>query len=293
MYTIGSIGEHRVVSTKLPLQVGRDSLSVKISSGNTTTRLLGIFQRVEHVFLIGCAGGVAHYSDHMRHLRRGDVVVSFPEALDPQLQNPNIDQNFVYAHFEIQKSIVNGDVVAHKAWMPSSMEIYKIVNSIRKSYNAKSNKKYAWEEYLSDAITSLTDQEIDWNRPKEDKLYVSVGSGRMIEADHPMDQNAPDRRAYGLPVIKFGKIGGGKSVSLDESLRKAVSEQYGIACFDSDLDQVMESIDGNRKDSFIIIRSITDYADGTTNKEWQPYASLCAASFAKAIICALPVNKHS
>ena len=45
----------------------------------------------------------------------------------------------------------------------------------------------------------------------------------------------------------------------------------------------MESIDGNRKDSFIIIRAIADYYDGTTAKEWQPYASLCAAAF-----CAFP-----
>ena len=39
MYTIGDIGSHRVVSTKLPM-VGRDR-SAQISSGNTTTRLLG------------------------------------------------------------------------------------------------------------------------------------------------------------------------------------------------------------------------------------------------------------
>jgi hypothetical protein len=90
--------------------------------------------------------------------------------------------------------------------------------------------------------------------------------------------------------VKFGKIGGGKSVSSDENIRHSVSEQYKITCFDSGMDQVMESIVGNRKDSFIVIRSITDYLDGTSNKEWLPHAALCAASFAKAVICSLPVN---
>ena len=42
VYTIGNIGEHRVVSTKLPL-LGKDSRSAKISSGNTTTRYIHIF----------------------------------------------------------------------------------------------------------------------------------------------------------------------------------------------------------------------------------------------------------
>ena len=40
MYTIGFIGPHKVVSTKLPA-VGRQ-MAAQISSGNTTTRLLGM-----------------------------------------------------------------------------------------------------------------------------------------------------------------------------------------------------------------------------------------------------------
>jgi len=40
VYTIGNVGPHRVVSTKLP-QIGRQ-MAAQISSGNTTTRLLGI-----------------------------------------------------------------------------------------------------------------------------------------------------------------------------------------------------------------------------------------------------------
>ena len=39
VYTIGNIGQHKVVSTKLPA-IGRQ-MAAQISSGNTTTRLLG------------------------------------------------------------------------------------------------------------------------------------------------------------------------------------------------------------------------------------------------------------
>lgn len=112
----------------------------------------------------------------------------------------------------------------------------------------------------------------------------------MIEADHPEDpSNRTDRHKLGQPALRFGKVGGGEKVVNDENLRHLLSEQYGIVCFDSDMDQVMESIDGNRKDSFMVIRSIVDYQDGSTNKEWQPYASLCAAAFMKTVLCALPV----
>jgi len=33
---------------------------------------------IEHVFLVGVAGGVACYDNDLRHVRRGDVIVSQP-----------------------------------------------------------------------------------------------------------------------------------------------------------------------------------------------------------------------
>ncbi|CAF4084971.1 unnamed protein product, partial [Rotaria sordida] len=80
VYTIGTIGKHYVVSTKLPL-IGR-SRTAQISTGSTTTRLLGTFQYVQHVFIIGCAGGIPHYTDVNKHIRRGDIIVGYPNDED-------------------------------------------------------------------------------------------------------------------------------------------------------------------------------------------------------------------
>ena len=43
VYTLGDIGKHRVVSTKLPM-AGGQSRDALIATGGTTTRLLGTFQ---------------------------------------------------------------------------------------------------------------------------------------------------------------------------------------------------------------------------------------------------------
>lgn len=80
VYTIGVIGGHRVVTTKLPM-VGRER-AAKISSANQTTRLCGIFQDIEHVILLGIAGGIPHFTNFLKHSRRGDIVVSAPNADD-------------------------------------------------------------------------------------------------------------------------------------------------------------------------------------------------------------------
>lgn len=77
MYTLGNIGAHRIVSTKLP-RVG-SSREAMTATGNTTTRLLGTFQKVDYVFIVGVAGGVPHYTDYRKHVRLGDVVISHPD----------------------------------------------------------------------------------------------------------------------------------------------------------------------------------------------------------------------
>jgi hypothetical protein len=38
--------------------------------------IVGNFQHVEHVFVVGCGGGIPHYTDANRHVRLGDVVAS-------------------------------------------------------------------------------------------------------------------------------------------------------------------------------------------------------------------------
>lgn len=74
VYTLGNIGAHRIVSTKLP-SVG-STREAMTAVGNTTTRLLGTFQKVDYVFIVGVAGGVPHFTDYNKHVRLGDVVVS-------------------------------------------------------------------------------------------------------------------------------------------------------------------------------------------------------------------------
>lgn len=78
MYTLGNMGPHRVVCTKLP-SVGHSREAVT-AAGNTTTRLLGTFQQVDHVVLVGVGGGVPHFTDPARHVRLGDVVISHAQG---------------------------------------------------------------------------------------------------------------------------------------------------------------------------------------------------------------------
>lgn len=39
---------------------------------------VGTFGEIEHVFVVGAAGGVPHYTDYYKHVRLGDIVMSTP-----------------------------------------------------------------------------------------------------------------------------------------------------------------------------------------------------------------------
>ena len=55
-------------------------------------------------------------------------------------------------------------------------------------------------------------------------------------------------RLRGEPVLHLGPVAAGRQVSLDDQLRQEFSRRNGIVAFDSELDAVVESIYGNRKD---------------------------------------------
>jgi len=260
-----------------------------IATGSTTTRLLGTFQGVEHVFLVGVAGAVPHYTDFDKHVRLGDVVMASP---------PQQGQRFIYQFCESVQEKLNGDIQFEtKSWCPVDLAIQNIQQNLVD--NVDNESEMPWLRYYKEAFETLCDhEEVDdtdglgfvdegWRRPdsETDKLYMSMGGGDIIEVGHPTPRDGQqDPRQIGLPMLHSGPIASGRPVALDDQLRQEYAARNGILAFDSDLDAVVESIYGNRKDQYTLIKGMADYKDGTRRKEWQQYAALMAAAVLKTIV---------
>lgn len=121
---------------------------------------------------------------------------------------------------------------------------------------------------------------------------MSIGERDLIEVAHPAPNPTSIKRYEGCPRIHLAPIAAGRQVVRDDQLRQQFSVQTGALAFDGEFDAVIESILGNCRESFVCVRGIADYKDGSRRKEWQPYASLAAASVMKAIICGMdpPTN---
>ncbi|XP_031337511.1 uncharacterized protein LOC116166635 isoform X3 [Photinus pyralis] len=282
VYTLGNIGAHRIVCTKLP-SVGH-TREAMTAAGNTTTRLLGTFQKVDYVFLVGVAGGVPHYTDYNKHVRLGDVVVSCP-----------VKDRYIYLYCESAKKNEKGYDYETKSYNPSNLNLQQIAADLKTSSDNDNKSSPPWLKYLRDGLNILSCQpEPDFRPPSSetDKLYMNIGERDLIEVAHPVPQDKATKRQEGCPRVHLSPIASGRQIVRDDQLRQQYATHVGALAFDCEFDAVIESILGNCKDSFICVRGVSDYKDGTRRKEWQPYASLAAASVMKAIICGMepPTN---
>lgn len=284
VYTLGNIGGHRIVCTKLPT-VGH-TREAMTAAGNTTTRLLGTFQKVDYVFLVGVGGGVPHYTDYGKHVRLGDVVISHPTPLNKQ---------YVYVYCESAKMNENGNYhFETKEYCPSNLCLQEIAANLKNQ--AENNPNPPWLAYMEEGWKTLgTQTEHDFKAPppETDKLYMAIGDKGVIEVAHPSaPQDSTSLRTDGCSRIHIAPVASGRDIARDDQLRQKFASRFGALAFDAKMDAVVESILGNCRDSFAVVRGISDYKDGSRVKEWQPYASLAAASVVKAIICAMdpPIN---
>merc|ERR1719510_307658 len=224
VYTLGDIGSHRVVSTKLPMT--GSSRNALIATGSTTTRLLGTFQGVEHVFLLGVAGAVPHYTDFDKHVRLGDIVMASP---------PQQGQRFIYQFCENVREKSNGEVQFEtKSWCPVDLGIQDIQNNIWQKFQQLFEETQPWLHHYQEGLGILCDHDHDhdhglgfvdegWLRPKSesDKLYMSMGGGDVIEVGHPTPRDGQcDPRQNGLPMLHVGPLASGRAVALDDQLRQ-------------------------------------------------------------------------
>ncbi|XP_033324432.2 uncharacterized protein LOC117219397 isoform X4 [Megalopta genalis] len=284
VYTLGNIGAHRIVCTKLPT-VGH-TREAMTAAGNTTTRLLGTFQKVDFVFLIGIGGGVPHYTDYNKHVRLGDVVISHPTPLN---------NKYIYVYCESAKMHESGNYhFETKEYCPPNLCLQEIAANLKEQSENETNPP--WQMYLNDGLDILSNQtEHDFKAPppESDKLYMAIGERDVIEVAHPTaPSDATNKRTDGCPRIHLAPVASGRHIARDDQLRQKFSARFGALAFDAEMDAVVESILGNCRESFAVIRGISDYKDGSRIKEWQPYASLAAASVMKSIICAMdpPTN---
>ncbi|KAK4071255.1 uncharacterized protein Triagg1_6286 [Trichoderma aggressivum f. europaeum] len=83
---------------------------------------------------------------------------------------------------------------------------------------------------------------------------------------------------FQTPSIFIGRFGSGDRVVKSGKHRDEIAKHYGVLAFETEAAGVWDEL------PCIIIKSISNYADGHENKHWQNFAAATAASVAKALM---------
>lgn len=151
----------------------------------------------------------------------------------------------------------NGD--EQRTYHPINSCLQDIARGLKSTISTTDGIK-PWEVYLREGLTHLQARtENDFTRPAatSDKLYMNIGNRDVIEVAHPVP-TTPDTVDGPLSGnrIHLGPIGSGKDLVRSDTARIEFARRYGLLATDLEMSSVLDSITGNCRDSFIVVKGM-------------------------------------
>ncbi|PSN59256.1 hypothetical protein BS50DRAFT_641131 [Corynespora cassiicola Philippines] len=274
-YTLGRIGQHNVVVAVLPEgEYGTSSAAV------VARDMLHSFPNVRIGLMVGIGGG-APSSKH--DIRLGDIVVSAPR-----------DGKGGVFQYDFGKTI------QEQSFRPTGF-LNQPPTALRTAMGGLKAEYESDGHQLDDAVNGVLGKKPRLKRkyqrpgPDTDKLYLS---GML----HPTNDEANCAEVCGgdpsklvprnarteeddNPAVHYGIVASANQLMKDALLRDKFAKENGVLCFEMEAAGLMNHF------PCLVIRGICDYSDTHKNKDWQGYAAMTAAAYAKDLLNRIPVNK--
>ncbi|KAJ5140977.1 hypothetical protein N7448_004385 [Penicillium atrosanguineum] len=269
-YTLGRVGKHYVVIACLP--GGQYGTTSATTVANNMVRTFSKSFRIG--LMVGVGGGIPSPT---YDIRLGDVVISCPEGLSGGV-----------LQYDMGKVGARGEFHRIGSLNSPPRALLTAINSLRA---AELTDEPDYPGYLLKAIGRTTRTQKNFGRPQQDRLF-------KLEHNHPKTANNCDRclaeweetrseRDTSNPQTHYGVIASGNAVIKDAYTREQLRLATGALCFEMESAGLMVDF------PCIVIRGICDYADMHKNKQWQGYAALAAASYAKELLEYVPIGHVS
>ena len=267
-YTLGRMGDHNVVIASLP----DGEYGIALAAG-VAKDMLHSFPNVKIGLMVGIGGG-APSSKH--DIRLGDVVVSSPREGHGGVFQYDFGKAIGGQGFHTTGFLNQPPVLLRNALTSLKADYVLDGHHIRPTVDSLLRENPRIQEYRRP-------------QPKSDRLYrsdVSHSSANeganckescgdeatKLIARHPRTEEAD-------PVVHYGLIASANTLMKDAAIRDRLAREKGVLCFEMEAAGLMNHF------PCLVIRGICDYADTHKNKEWQGYAAMTAAAYAKDLLC--------
>lgn len=141
-------------------------------------------------------------------------------------------------------------------------------------------------QILNSILHKCEEMREQFSRPEDDWLFQSTYNHENSEhncsaCDQTQLVNRPERITDD-PYFHYGLIASGDQVMKDAKARDSIAQDLDILCFEMESAGLIDELPS------LAIRDICDYCDSHKNKQWQGYAALAAAAYAKALLSVVP-----
>ncbi|KAI3579684.1 nucleoside phosphorylase domain-containing protein [Fusarium oxysporum f. sp. albedinis] len=274
-YTLGRIGKHNVVIAVLP--DGEYGIGFAAAVARD---MLSSFPNVRIGLMVGIGGGAP---SRKHDIRLGDVVVSAPR-----------DGKGGVFQYDFGKTIQDQSFHATGFLNKPPPVLLAAVNGLRAHYRTDGHR---FEEAITNVLKRKPRLRQEYKRPdpNSDKLYQSgflhppncdSNCTVVCGGDSPSLISRPERTEEDdNPAIHYGLIASANQLMKDALFRDKLAAEKEVLCFEMEAAGLMDHF------PCLVIRGICDYADSHKNKEWQGYAAMAAAAYAKDLLYRIPLNK--
>ncbi|EED20629.1 kinesin light chain 1 and, putative [Talaromyces stipitatus ATCC 10500] len=268
-YTLGRIKGHNTVLACLPSGVPGTTSAAAIVSYIQST-----FPNIRCGLMVGIGGGVPSKT---ADIRLGDVVVSKPTGISSGVAQYDLGKTISGGYFQ-QTGTLN---------QPPTILLTAIAQLEASEMMRRSD---AISKSISHVLSQNPDMEASFSRPQgEDRLFEATyehleGNPSCIACDADK-QISRTLRVSREPQIHYGIIASGNQVMKDGHTRDRIARRLNALCFEMEAAGIMNNL------PCLVIRGICDYCDSHKNKQWQGYAALAAAAYAKLLLSVLPVTQ--
>lgn len=275
-YALGKIGGHCVVIAVLPR--GEYGL---VSAASVARDMLHTFPNIRVGLMIGIGGG----APSPRHdIRLGDVVVSSPGGGKTGV-----------IQYDYGKAMQNQVFLETGALNKPPPVVLTAIAGLETRYEADGHRL---EEAIAEVLHKKIRLRKKYSRPPTvcDRLYKSDFTHRGSDEDccqmcgddpSTLLDRRPRNKEEGEDnlTIHYGLIASANTLMKDARVRDKFATEKGVLCFDMEAAGLMNHF------PCLVIRGICDYADSHKNKEWQGFAAMAAAAYAKDLLHQIPPNR--
>lgn len=274
-YTLGTVGRHNVVVALLP--AGEYGIA---AAAGVAKDLSHSFPNVRIGLMVGIGGGAP---SPKHDIRLGDIVVSVPGS-----GNSGVFQ------YDFGKTMQDGTFHTMGVLNQPPTCLRAAVNGLQAQYEIHGHRLEMTIDDILDKKPRLR-QKYGRPHPSTDRLYQTQVTHGINNEENCTDScgNDPFKLVsrHGRsehddnPAIHYGLIASANQVMKDALIRDKLIAEKNVLCFEMEAAGLMNQF------PCLVIRGICDYSDSHKNKEWQGYAAMAAAAYAKDLLRRIPPNK--